>query len=316
MPKTSSGKLQRRACLTTWQTGELDVFAEFNGDTVQSVAVSVTSVNQTRMAAIWSEILQIPNIAPEHSFFALGGESIAAMQISAAVREQWQVAVEPGLVFIKPTLAEYTETVVKLTTTEIIQGNAAIERSDASENLPLSFGQQSLWALQQLYPETTAYHIAGAIRITGHVDVNTVRSAFTGLMLRHDSLRSVFKAEDGLASINILTDCDLPFIYHDLTNYFDAEAEAQVLAETAVLTPFALAEQPAWRLVVIKRAEHDYELNLVLHHLIADGWSMNLLLSEFAELYQAELNGVSAERAKLPIRYADYARWQRAWTQP
>ncbi|KJV06010.1 condensation domain-containing protein, partial [Methylocucumis oryzae] len=184
----------------------------------------------------------------------------------------------------------------------------------ADNQAPLSLFQQGLWVLHELDTANTAYHIAGAIQITGHVDVNTVRSAFTALMLRHDSLRSVFKAEDGLASINILTDCDLPFIYHDLTNHFDAEAEAQVLAETAVLTPFALAEQPAWRLVVIKRAEHDYELNLVLHHLIADGWSMTLLLSEFAELYQAELNGVSAERAKLPIRYADYARWQRAWT--
>jgi len=186
--------------------------------------------------------------------------------------------------------------------------------AEPASTAPLSLFQQGLWVLHELDQTSTAYHIAGAIRIEGELDLAALRRAFTALAGRHDSLRTVFGSEDGVALMRVRPDPEPPLAYHDLSSLPLAEAgvQAKALTDAAVLTPFALDRAPPWRLLVLKRAGRVHELNVVLHHLLADGWSMNRLLAEFAALYQAETSGAEADLPPLPIGYADYARWQRA----
>ncbi|WP_150050248.1 non-ribosomal peptide synthetase [Methylomonas rhizoryzae] len=187
------------------------------------------------------------------------------------------------------------------------------------DDIPLSAAQQGLWILAQLDPSNAAYHIAGGVCITGDVAPERVRQAFAALAERHDALRSVFYARDGQPRQRLVSGLLPAWDYRDLSAWPPAEAQAQAgqLAEQAARAPFDLANGPLWRLLLVKLADagrHSrYELNLTLHHLIADGWSLNWLLAEFAELYAGLGADRPAQLPALPIRHADFACWQRHW---
>ncbi len=157
LPKTTSGKLQRRACLAAWQAGDLDVFAEYRVTTADSDrSVPQAHEQESAMAQIWADVLKQPVAALDQDFFTLGGQSIASVQIVAAVQERFGVAVEPGLLFEHPTLTAFTQAVLaRMGTTDALT-DAAIPANDALEGLPLSLGQQGLWAMQQIHPTSTA----------------------------------------------------------------------------------------------------------------------------------------------------------------
>ncbi|MGY6278415.1 condensation domain-containing protein, partial [Methylomonas sp. MgM2] len=173
----------------------------------------------------------------------------------------------------------------------------------------------------QLDPSSTAYHIAGGVRITGELDRAVLTQAFNVLAQRHDALRSVFYAVDGQPRQRIVPDLELALAFHDFSALADDEARAQAaqLAEQSARTPFDPERGPLWRVLLVRlpvqRGRACHELNLSLHHLIADGWSLNRLLAEFAELYGAIQGGREARLPILPIRHADFAAWQRHWLE-
>ncbi|MBL1266136.1 condensation domain-containing protein, partial [Methylomicrobium sp. RS1] len=170
-------------------------------------------------------------------------------------------------------------------------------------------------------PTSTAYHIAGGVRLVGDVDREALTQAFSALALRHDALRTLFYAVDGQPRQWILSSFDVALAFYDLSALpLDrAQQQAAQRAEIDARTPFDLERGPVWRVLLARLPDRDgqavHELNLTLHHLIADGWSLNRLLAEFSALYGALQLGHEPQLPALPIRHADFALWQRHWLE-
>lgn len=184
-------------------------------------------------------------------------------------------------------------------------------------NVPLSFAQQRLWFLDQLEGGSTAYNICTAQRLLGSLNAPALRAAFVALQQRHASLRMAIIDENGSAHLRIDATGELPWRLVDLSMYEETERETrlQTLASECAQIRFDLAKSPLWQLTLAHLADGEHALFLTLHHIIADGWSLDVLVSELAELYAGFCANQTISLEPTPINYADYACWQRGWLQ-
>ncbi|ENO99092.1 syringomycin synthetase [Thauera phenylacetica B4P] len=189
-------------------------------------------------------------------------------------------------------------------------------RQPRCDRATLSYAQQRQWFLWQMNPESTAYHMCGGLALTGHLDVNVIRSSLDALVARHDSLRTTFRADgEGVAEQIIHARSDIRLPYFDLSD-MGADEKAVRLKdeiERRCAQPFVLTSGPLLRAVLFKTEKNEHHLVVVMHHIISDEWSTQIILDEMATLYGAYLEGASPQLPDLPIQYADYAVWQRAW---
>ena len=189
----------------------------------------------------------------------------------------------------------------------------------AAEPCELSYAQQRQWFLWQLDPEGAAYHIPAALRLRGALNVPALQHSFDALLERHHSLRSVFIETDGrvLQQLQTPTDLSLTLTQHDLRDQPQAERlnMAMQLLELDIARPFDLQHGPLLRVSLLQLDADDHVLVLTLHHIVADGWSMGVLVDEFSQLYAAHVQGKPLELPALAIQYSDYALWQRRWME-
>ncbi|HLF24980.1 MAG TPA: amino acid adenylation domain-containing protein [Anaerolineae bacterium] len=192
-----------------------------------------------------------------------------------------------------------------------------IPRRWATEPTPLSFAQQRMWFLNRLEPESSAYHLLIAVRLTGRLHLPTLARSLDEIVRRHEVLRTTFPEVEGQSIQVIAPSLTLPLPLIDLSNLPAAESETRVrqLALGEVGRPFDLECGPMLRVCVLRLGVEEHVLVLVLHHIVFDFWSQGVLLRELALVYPAFLTGKSAPLAELPIQYADYAVWQREWLQ-
>ncbi|CAG2160775.1 non-ribosomal peptide synthetase [Cupriavidus numazuensis] len=321
MPKTSSGKLQRQACRRGWAERSLDAYAirehgsfVLGGDATQAQATAAPAVldeTEQTLAAIWRDVLQRE---PGDHFFNGGGNSLSATHAAARIAAQWQVDFPVRMMFEYPTLSACAAAIRERASSGAaavsIPVLPAVRRAGA---LPLSHAQQRQWFLWHLDPASTAYHIATVLHLGGTVDANAMCAAFTELAARHESLRTVFRAgADGHGEQWILPALAPAFEQIDLSALPADAREAQ--AEDAVhrlnTQPFDLGNGPLLRVALLRLAPAEHRLVVVMHHIISDGVSMQLLLDELATHYQG--------RDALPLpthQYADYAAWHAGWLQ-
>ena len=180
---------------------------------------------------------------------------------------------------------------------------------------PASFAQQRLWFLDQLEPGTAAYNLPRAFRITGPLDIDFLAQAFQKVVQRHGSLRTVFDSVDGEARQVVLSDMDVRIPIIDLADIPEGERESEALriASEEGKKPFDLSEGPLLRAVVVRLSHDNYLLVLVLHHIITDGWSIALLFREVTKCYAALTKNETPDLPQLPLRYTEYAQWQREY---
>ncbi|MCM5681092.1 amino acid adenylation domain-containing protein [Schlegelella sp. S2-27] len=184
--------------------------------------------------------------------------------------------------------------------------------------VPLSAAQQRQWFLWQLDRGSTAYHLCGGLVLEGEVDVGALEASFHGVVRRHESLRTVFRATgDGLAEQVMRPDAQLQVARHDLSGLAGGQREARALELARELSeqPFDLEGGPLLRVALLQLQPQEHRLVVVMHHIVSDGWSMQLFVDEFAACYRALCRGEPVRLAELPIQYADYAVWQRQWLQ-
>ena len=182
---------------------------------------------------------------------------------------------------------------------------------------PLSFAQQRLWFLDQLDPHSAAYNVPCRARLSGVLDRAALQRALETVVQRHESLRTIFPAVDGEPSqvVRPAGPCDLPVFDLSILAPSQREAEIQSLAMGEARRPFDLAVGPLFRTRLLRLNEEEHLLLLTVHHIASDGWSVGLLFRELGTLYEAYSAGESPALPELPIQYADYAVWQRAWLQ-
>ena len=314
LPKTSSGKVQRAACAIRHADGSLDSYAQFPGQPGQASEVALESDLQRQIAAIWCEQLQLAHVAGDDHFFLLGGNSITATQVVARLRESLGLELSLRLLFEAPTLAAFATAVAQLQQDGgVAQG--AIHVLSRQEDLPQSLAQNRLWITWQLDPHSSAYTIPGALHLRGELDEDALRHSFQQLIQRHEALRTRFYERDGQAfqRVEATADFELPIIdLSDLPNT-EREARAQEVREDQARSPFDLEKGPLLRVTLVRLGDEEHQLLVTLHHIIADGWSLNILIDEFSRLYAAAAQGQPLELPPLALQYADYGSWQRQW---
>uniref|UniRef100_UPI000B0090A3 condensation domain-containing protein n=1 Tax=Herbaspirillum rhizosphaerae TaxID=346179 RepID=UPI000B0090A3 len=177
--------------------------------------------------------------------------------------------------------------------------------------LPLSHAQERLWFLWRLDPGSAAYNISGAVRIEGELDVADVRLALEQMVARHESLRNTFLEEDD-AIWQTVGQTGYGYGWSELAQPAAGGRIEDLLLELA-RKPFDLIEGPLLRVTLIRCAAQEHVLHFSMHHIISDGWSMDVLNKEFSEAYRAARSGAAASLSSLPIQYGDYTLWQRDW---
>ncbi|HEV2961541.1 MAG TPA: amino acid adenylation domain-containing protein, partial [Candidatus Angelobacter sp.] len=186
-------------------------------------------------------------------------------------------------------------------------------RRKSYAQLPLSFAQQRLWLLDQLEPGSPFYNLPYPVRLRGKLDDAALQASLNWVVERHESLRTTFHEENGKPVQKISLKLVLSISIIDLSHWAGAKQkeETQRLVGEEARTPFDLQHGPLLRARLLRLAEQDHLLLLTMHHIISDGWSLDIFVKEVAAFYQASLTGKLPTLEPLPIQYADYAIWQR-----
>ena len=308
LPLTNNGKPDRRALASIVKQHRNRLHKPaLSLNEENSLTTAPRNALEQQILAIWQTVLKTDAIGVTDNFFALGGDSILSLQVIARMRKQG-FKLTPKILFDNQTIAD----LAKVLAQEVKPELSVIPRSKASGLAPLSYGQERLWFLRRLQSDNSNYHIAGGLSLTGLLNLRAFEQSFAALMTRHEMLSSVIVDHNGQAQQDVLNGLTVPFHYLDLSDVAAPLTKAQDLSRQDAQRPFALTGL-LWRVTLVKLADTDWQVWLTLHHLLADGWSMNLLLHEFNACYAFFGQGEPLTLADLPIRYSDYARWQRDW---
>ena len=316
MPKTSSGKLKRSACRQLLADGQLATVFVLDADYQTLIAQfqSDRPLNEAEqaLAECWNEVLGVTPLSVDDNFFALGGNSLKAVQLAGRLRERYSVEVPVSALFETPNLGAFAEGLATQSPVAAIPPLVALA-ADAEQLM--SAAQSQLWFLWKLDPEAVAYNISGQVKLRGHLDRVALQAAFDGLVQRHAVLRTCFPEVAGRARPSVQPARPVAIYYQDLASLptDEAEATAQRLTQSAADRPFDLTADALLRVNVVSLAHDRHWLQLTIHHIIADGWSMNRLIAEFGELYGAHCQNRTARLPVLAVQYADVAAWQQAW---
>ncbi|HSE17010.1 MAG TPA: amino acid adenylation domain-containing protein, partial [Pyrinomonadaceae bacterium] len=307
IPLTANGKVDR-AALPPVEPVELESSAAY---------VAPRDQVEELLTEIWANVLRLDRVGVHGNFFELGGNSLVATQLVSRIRDAFKVNMPLRTLFESPTVAELALVVER----EKGSGGALqlepIKPVPRGGQLPLSFGQERVWFLEQLQPGTSAYTIPAPVRLTGPVDVTALQRAFTEIIRRHESLRTRFINLEGtpVQVIREPGEFDLPV--NDLTHLTEERQDAEVkrLASEDAQRPFDLTEGKLLRVTLLRLGVENHVALFNMHHIASDGWSMGVLVSELGTLYDSFSKGLLSPLGELPIQYADFAHWQRSWLQ-
>ncbi|AIB42463.1 non-ribosomal peptide synthetase [Pseudomonas sp. WCS374] len=294
MPLTPNGKLDRKGLPLP------DV------SQMQQVYVAPESELEQQVAAIWAQILGVERVGLADHFFESGGHSLLAMQVISRLRQLLGREVPLRTMFEQPRLQGFVETLCN--SHESQASVLQILPVSRQQPLALSYAQERQWFLWQLDPHSAAYHVPSTLRLRGWLDHAALQRSFDSLVARHESLRTQVHQDEGQA-FQIIRENGTVAILHEQVN----EADMQRRVETEIAQPFDLQQGPLLRVTLLRLAEDDHVLVLVQHHIVSDGWSMQVMVDELVQLYAAYSQGQDLQLPALPIQYADYAQWQRDW---
>ncbi|WP_457933287.1 pyoverdine non-ribosomal peptide synthetase PvdD [Pseudomonas aeruginosa] len=291
MPLTVNGKLDRQA------------LPQPDASLSQQAYRAPGSELEQRIAAVWAEILGVERVGLDDNFFELGGHSLLATRVISRVRQEQQLDASLKALFERPVLEAFAQGLER--TTDAV---STIPRADRQQPLALSFAQERQWFLWQLEPESAAYHIPSALRLRGRLDVDALQRSFDSLVARHETLRTRFRLEGGRSYQQVQ-----PAVSVSIEREQFGEEGLIERIQAIVVQPFDLERGPLLRVNLLQLAEDDHVLVLVQHHIVSDGWSMQVMVEELVQLYAGYSQGLDVVLPALPIQYADYALWQRSW---
>ncbi|NNA07928.1 non-ribosomal peptide synthase/polyketide synthase [Pseudomonas lundensis] len=261
---------------------------------------------ESRIVAIWQEVLKLDAVSRDDNFFELGGHSLLVAQVVSRVRQQLMIELPLSSLFETSVLSEFAArcqaqppTLSAPTLKPMAQGQAGV----------LSYAQQRQWILWQLDPDSAAYTIPAALRLTGTLNRDALVRSFNDLQARHATLRTTF-VQDGEQARGVVH-ASLPLDLRELTLAAPTQAEIQARVAEAMRQPFDLRHGPLLRVLLLTVGADEHVLVLTVHHIAADGWSMQIMVDEFSALYQAHVLEQVPELPALAVSYADFAVWQR-----
>ncbi len=291
LPLTPNGKIDRKA-LPLIENDEID----------QSSFVEPSNEIQRTLAKIWSEVLGISKISINDNFFKIGGHSLTAIQMIARIHQELSLDCPIGLLFEAPTITELAVALESKTKVNYHQIRPRFVR----EYYPISHAQKRLWVLEQ-FESHGAYNIPSVWIIKGKLDEEVLNKALQTIVDRHEILRTYFAVVDG-EIVQIVED---GFIFKvDYIEKVENHDEIMQLVSKEAIKPFDLTKPGLIRARLIKVNEVEYLFMFNMHHIISDGWSLNILMYEISRLYQAYLYDDDNPLPPLKIQYRDYSEWQ------
>ncbi|WP_052496594.1 non-ribosomal peptide synthetase [Pedobacter lusitanus] len=270
---------------------------------------AATNEMEKRMVVLWEEILGKSGIGIKDKFIENGGHSLKAMQLVSRVYKDLNIQIDLKDIFALETIEAISAHLIN--STESIY--AGIERVEDQEYYELSHGQKRLWILDQLGVEKSAYHVLGSYKLEGELNVAGFEWSLSAIVNRHEILRTSFKEVGGVPKqkVHDITEkSEFRILFKDLRGAEEAEVLAKDLIDEHVNKGFDLTQVPLLRCLLIQTGDQEYIFILVMHHIISDGWSMEILVKEFLCLYDAYLKDKIHELPPLKIQYRDYAAWQ------
>ncbi|WP_316168809.1 MULTISPECIES: non-ribosomal peptide synthetase [unclassified Bradyrhizobium] len=306
LPLTPSGKIDRKRLPP--------LVREATMATVDYAAPK--SPTEELIAAIWADLLQREAVGCNDNFFDIGGHSLLGMRVMSRMRTAFGIEVPLQALFEMPTVRDLARWITEH------QANCGVSLPPlmpcAGEGLvPLSFTQERVWFLDQLFPGLSNYNILYALRLRGDFDAAAMQRSVSDIIARHESLRTRFLVAGGQVcqKVDPVTDVEFPIVDLSALDPDRKEVEALRLTAAEVRRPFDLQKGPLFRAGALKLAEDDHVLLLPHHHIISDGWSLGLLNRELAILYRHHVLGEPLTLPELPVQYRDYSVWQRRWLQ-
>ena len=260
---------------------------------------------EARLLAIWEEVLRRRGIDVHDDFFLLGGNSLKAAQL--LLRIQRELGLEAGLGELLGA-----RTVASLA--RVLRGSAqpappAIPRLESQADFPLSHAQKRLWIFQQRDSGSAAYNIAVGAWLDGSLNAAALRQALEAVVERHEALRTTFQEQAGEPRQRI-GPAVLPFEEIDLAGEEGEQDLVLSMARDEAVRPFDLQRGPLVRARLLRVSARRSALLLTVHHIVADGGSMEVLVRDTGRLYRAFAAGAVPELPPLPVQYRDYAGWQ------
>jgi acyl transferase domain-containing protein len=270
------------------------------------------------LVEIWGDVLRVEGIGVDDNFFDLGGDSLMATQILSRIRD-----VAAADISLQDALTNLTVADLAVAIERARDGGTSIaqappfQRVPRDSDLPLSYAQERLWLTSQLAPDSPMYNLPAIVRLEGSLDVTALERSFNEVIRRHEILRTTFPLVDDRTAQSIARFQEQPLSVSDFSDRpaDEAEASAERLIASMARKPFDVSRGPLHRIALIRLSPADHIVVVVMHHLISDAWSMNLLFGELGAFYKSFIEARSFTPPELPIQYADYARWQRNWLE-
>jgi len=266
---------------------------------------------EERLAEIWREVLGLPRVGREDDLFDLGGHSLTVARIAARIRAELGNELGVPDLFDHPTIAVLAAWLAGDDGSR--PALPAITPHPGEDSAPLSYQQLQMWFLTKLAPNNIAYHAQTTIRVVGAFDLDVLDRTVTEIGRRHEILRTTYHERDGEPRQVVQAAGPVAVRRVDLTGVPAAERAQRVeeLVQEELHQQFDLTRLPLLRWTAIQLAPDEYELVLVEHHLVHDGWSFALLMRELREVYGAFASGRGSPLPELSVQYRDFARWQR-----
>ncbi|MET8045957.1 condensation domain-containing protein, partial [Micromonospora sp. NPDC005215] len=288
LPTTTNGKLDRRA---------------LPAPEYRSTGRTPRTPHEEILCDLFADVLGVPQVSIDDSFFDLGGHSLLATRLVSRIRATLDVELPIRQVFETSTVATLAATL----------DTAAHARPPVTkvvprpERVPLSPAQQRLWFLHQLQGPSTTYNIPTALRLRGPLNTTALTEALHDLVTRHETLRTVF-AEDQHGPHQIVLPPDTATITLNLLPTDPTHLTDEINAATR--HTFDLATDLPIHATLLRLADDDHVLILLLHHITSDAWSRHPLATDLATAYTARIHQHQPDWTPLPVQYADYTLWQ------
>src|SRR6201997_37479 len=294
LPLTANGKLDTHA-LPAPESQDIDRYR------------APSSAVEEILVGIYADVLAVERVGVDDSFFDLGGDSLLAMRLFAAINTSLDADLSVPTVFEAPTVAQLAR--------RIGVGSHRLEPLVAGKRpalVPLSYAQQRLWFIDQLQGPSAVYNMATALRLDGHLDVEALGAALGDVVGRHESLRTLFAATGGNPQPMVIPPDRADFGW----DVVDSSGWSAVRLDEAISAvayhSFDLASEIPLRAILFRLTDDEHVLVAVVHHIAADGWSITPLVADLGIAYARRCVGHAPDWAPLAVQYVDYTLWQRA----
>ncbi|QSP93688.1 amino acid adenylation domain-containing protein [Marinobacter salinisoli] len=303
MPLTSSGKVDRKALPAP----------DLNLPQAEEFEAPESRLEQ-ELSDIWSNVLGVSNLSVTANFFDLGGHSLLGTQMLAQVKSKYGVRLGLGKLFEAPTVRSLS----RLIETERQNGEDMPPICKHPSNEPVyAIPQQQVWYLyEKIVPDSYAFNLPAVFRFSGDLDTAALDQALNTILLRHEILRANFREIDGEVQLVINADRRIDLTPKPVSDYGASDIHTlEAALEAEVAEPFDVSAGPLFKASLIRMDSQDHVLFFMIHHLVFDGWSFDLLLKELCTLYNAYAKGQANPLPELNYQFKDFAFWQRSWLQ-